>query len=524
MSQRIPKNHSLDINSFYNCAFYAIILLAITLGLIGLNKGLWNDEIATVIKISHQNLDDMFERLKKDVHPPLYYVLLYFWGKISKQEEFLRLFSLLFSVGTLLVVMKWIKQYSTLGSLIAGLYLATTPIILRYSQELKAYSLVIFATSLAFLFAFHIISNPDKYLGYIGLSLSLTAAVSSHLVGVMVIPAILFFIVIQTFLSNKNIKLLKLGLAIIVPVVTSIYLKFFWLNQVQEIKDTWWWMPTVNLHLISSTTKYLFGFSYLQLSINFIPWFAFIFSAMLATSFLFGEWKISFPFLATALFFWLEILIYSIIDSPIFYYRILLPGLIPFAAFIGLQIATIPKKKIKIASIVCLLLLTISYSVNWISNQAYKPIEQNRAVAQLVESEWQGNGLVIYHPTWIQEFVNYYLTNVPPEQQITAGQLEKISNFDFNSKELNISFIALTGNVKDYSNLLSNILGAIKSKKLTTLKINIFLIKGHDSYFSKKFDDSEKFILNSESKLGKPYFYQDFGQHVISKYTVSLNN
>ncbi|GEM_PF-2033955 len=536
MSEKTANNDYLNINKFYDYALYAILLLAIILGLFGLNKGLWCDEILSIIKILYPNISEMFERLRTDVHPPLYYVLFYFWGQISKQEEFLRLFSLVFSVATLLVVIRWIKQYSSLGSLLAGLYLATSPIMLRYSQELKGYSLILFATSLAFLFASHIISEPQKYLGYIGLSLSLTVAVSTHLVGIMLIIPILGFIAIQAFISQGKIDLLKfnllkkitfklkLAIAIIIPVITFIYLKFFWLNQVQKIQNTWWWMPPPDLYLISSTAKYLFGLSSLYLPINFIPWFALIFSATLATSLFFGKGRISFPFLVAAVIFWLEILIYSILESPIFYYRIILPGLIPFAAFIGLQIATIPNKKIKIVSIVCLIILSMSYSLNWITNQAYKPVEENRAVAKLVRSEWQSNDLVISYPGWYQEIVNYYLNNIPSEKQITVWQPENISNFNFNTKELEIFCVALTGNIEEYKILLSNILDRIKSQSLTSLKFNLLLIKSHNSYFSKEFDGSEKFLATSESKLGKSYFYQDFDLYAISKYMLDLKN
>jgi uncharacterized membrane protein len=527
MSQKTINYYSLSINNIYPYVTSAIFLLAIILGLLGLNKGLWGDEIATVLKISHKNIFEMFEQLRGDVHPPLYYVLLYFWGKISKQEEFLRLFSLILSIGNLGIVMLWLKQYSTLASLLAGLYLATTPIMLRYSQELKAYSLVVFATSLAFLCASYIMKKPEKYLAYIGLSLSLTVAVSAHLVGIMLMPIIVSFIGFQGFLLKKRLRLFKLFITIIIPTINFIYFNFFWLGKLQNIKDTWWWMPPLDLYLISSTAKYLFGLSSLYLPITFIPWIALIFSAILATSSFFGKWRSNFTFVAVTVIFWLEVIIYSIIESPIFYYRILLPSLVPFTAFLSLQIVTISNKKIKIVSIVCCIILSISYSVNWVTNQAYKPIEENRSVVQLVQSEWRPDNLVIIYPFYIQDSINYYFQNLPSNKQILALQPDKISNLSLKQKELNMFLIAMAGGVigvEDYKILLSNLLSLLKSEKINNLKLNLLFIKGHDAYFSKKYDSIERFIVTSESKLGKPYFSQDFGLYLISKYMVAINN
>lgn len=535
MSKKTGTAHFLSINNLYPYALFGILFLAVILDLTGLNKGLWNDEYFTIHKISHPNIVEMFRELRRDVHPPLYYILLYFWGKISKKEEFLRLFSVCLSLGTLTIVISWIKQYSPLASLLAGVYLATTPIMLRYSQELKAYPLLVFATSLAFLFASHIIAKPEKFLGYIGLCLSLFVVVCTHLVGIMLIPSIVCFIYIQAFLLKKKIQNLKLAVAIIIPSITFLYFKFFWLKQVREIQDTWWWMPNINLDLISSTAKYVFGLSSLYLPITIIPYFAFLVSGIFAISVFFGNWRISFPFLAAAIIFWLEVVVYSMIDSPIFYYRIILPGLVPFVAFVALQIATIPTHKIKIASIVCLIILSLSYTANWVTHQAYKPVEENREVARLVELDRKPNDLIIFYPGFIQGTVNYYFKNIPLEKQVLVSPTnnnlseiennlkKKISSVYREREVIDIFFVVMSWDVKGYNELLYNVLNVLKSKIIKKTRVHLFLIKGHDSYFSNKFESVDKFLVASESKLGKPYLYQDFGMYVSSKYIAVLD-
>lgn len=514
-------------NKIYSYALVGILILSLGLGLIGLNKGLWSDEYSTIRKISYQSICEILQELKDDVHPPLYYILLYFWGKLRENEEFLRLFSLFLNIGTLGVVISWLKSYSRLASLLAAFYLATTPIMLRYSQELKGYSLLVFATALAFYCASYVIGNANKNLGYFGLTLSLTIAVSTHLVGVMLIHSVGTFVAIQILLYRKNFNLIKVFIALVIPCLIFVYFNFFWLNKLQDIKNTWWWMPPVDSHLISSTGKYLFGLSSLYLPMALIPLLTFIFFALIAISLIFGNWKISFPFLIATVIFWLDIIVYSIIDSPIFYYRILLPSLIPLTGFLSLQIATIKARKIKIASIICLTILGLIYTGNWITNQAHKPIEENRQVAQMVESEWRHNDLILFYSGYNGGTISYYFNNIPDEAQIfiwnpldikeiEKGIHDQIITVNKGVKPLNIFLIDLFngGNSGDYNDLLS----IIESEIGAPLIVNFYLIKGHDSYFVKESKFSDRLLATLDSKLVKQLSYQDFSSYIVSKY------
>jgi hypothetical protein len=524
------RSRWLNIDKIYLYALAAILILALSIGLIGLNKGLWNDEYYTVRQISHASLLGMLQELNNDVHPPLYYILLYFWAKINSNECFLRLLSLLLNIGTLGVVISWLKPYSRVASLIAGFYLATTPIMLRYSQELRGYSLLVLATALAFFYASRVISNPEKKRGYFGLTFSLTIAVSTHLVGVMVIPSVVAFIAIQGLAYSKKIDLVKVILSTIIPCLTFIYFNFFWLNKLENIKNTWWWMPSIDFHLISSTTKYLFGLSSLYLPANLIPLLAFIFFSLIAISLIFGNYKTSFTFLVATIIYWLQVIAYSIIDSPIFYYRTLLPSLVPSIAFLSLQIATISAKKIKLASIIFLTILGLVYTGNWLTNQAYKPIEENRQVARSIESQWHRNDLVLFYPDFIGATIDYYFNNIPFQSQIpildsdsTEKIAEKINDkITISNQEIEPVNLFLVGlnmgvNLDGYNNLLSAIDSQIKQPGI----VNLFLIKGHDSYFfSNDSKSTENFLATLDSQFGKRISYQDFSSYIVSRYQV----
>ena len=519
------RSNWLSINKIYPYAVIGILVLAFSIRLIGLDKGIWLDEAFTIRMISQDNLSSMVEALRKDVHPPLYYVLLYFWSKISNGEEFLRLFSVWLGVGTVAVVMSWLKQYSCLASILAGIYFATAPIMLRFSQEIRGYSLLLFATALAFFFASRVIAKPEKLSGYIGLILSLTVAISTKLIGVMLLAPIFLFVVMMTALEQKENHWGKAILSFSIPFLAFIFFYFFYLTSLAKNTEDYW-IPHFSLYLFSSTWQYLLGLSSLFFSSYLNHILSFIFLAILAIALIFGKWQRNFPFFVVTIFFCLEIIIYSLIKTPIFWYRSLLPSLIPFVAFLALQIATIQAKKIKIASVVLLTILSIVFTANWVTIQAYRPVEYYKQVAQLVESEWQPNNLVLFYPGFISGTVKYYFDKIPPEAGIVVRNK---NNFETIKSELNkypvqstvnptpiflIARLDLTVKIEDFKNLLS----ALKSEFEKPINLKAFLIISHDYCFLREPTQPNNFLAALEAEFSQPISYQNKRAYLLSEY------
>ncbi|MDJ0747756.1 MAG: hypothetical protein QNJ32_31095 [Xenococcaceae cyanobacterium MO_167.B27] len=271
-----PSNW-LSSDKIYPYFLVGILVVAFSIRLIGLDKGIWLDEAFTIQMISKANLLKMLQDLRGDVHPPLYYVLLYFWSKITSSEESLRLFSVFFGLGTVAVVMSWLKQYSCLASILAGIYFSTAPVMLRFSQEIRGYSLLLFATALAFFFASRVIAKPEKLSGYIGLILSLTVAIFTKLIGVMLLAPIFLFLVIMTAIEEKKIHWNKVILTFSIPVLVFIFFYFFYLSNLSKNTENYWithFSPT----LFSLTWQYILGLyslffsNYLNHILSFI-WF-----------------------------------------------------------------------------------------------------------------------------------------------------------------------------------------------------------------------------------------------------------
>ncbi len=108
---------------------------------------LWYDEL-----ISYWFTRDL-NRIKAiflDAHPPLYYLILYFWRVLFGDSEFsLRFLSMFFGVLAIPLIYKLGKLlFNKRTGLISALILSVSPIHIWYSQEARAYSILVFLSML----------------------------------------------------------------------------------------------------------------------------------------------------------------------------------------------------------------------------------------------------------------------------------------------------------------------------------------------------------------------------------------
>jgi len=108
---------------------------------------LWCDEAFSVF-VAKSQWRELFRQVVIDrVHPPLFYMLLKLWiGVIGASLARLRLFSVLFSVLTLIPLWNCMKQVRLSMELRIALLLAIAcnPFLIFYSQEVRMYSLLCF--------------------------------------------------------------------------------------------------------------------------------------------------------------------------------------------------------------------------------------------------------------------------------------------------------------------------------------------------------------------------------------------
>jgi hypothetical protein len=104
---------------------------------------LWLDEALTA-NTARLPLGDMFEQLRHDGHPPLYYLLLHFWMKVFGESNVgVRSLSALFGVAGLALFWVAARRYGGRACAVAGVVLlASSPFAIRFSTETRMYSLV----------------------------------------------------------------------------------------------------------------------------------------------------------------------------------------------------------------------------------------------------------------------------------------------------------------------------------------------------------------------------------------------
>src|SRR3989338_2066633 len=127
---------------------WGILGLGIILRLISLNQSLWLDEAINVMAAKSFSLPGMVTQYAvADFHPPGWFAVLWFWGKLFGYSEIsVRLPSVIFGVVTIYITYLLGKKLvsKNLG-LLAALLIAINPLHIYYSQEARMYSMAVLA-------------------------------------------------------------------------------------------------------------------------------------------------------------------------------------------------------------------------------------------------------------------------------------------------------------------------------------------------------------------------------------------
>jgi Dolichyl-phosphate-mannose-protein mannosyltransferase len=126
-------------------------------------QSVWLDESATIVLVRH-SLGGMFSHLSSsESTPPLYYTLVWLWTKVFSTGVIgFRSFSAL--IGTLTIPVMYLagRQCSPRVGLWAALLTTVNPAMYYYSQETRAYVLLILFSAAALLFWLRVLETGER--------------------------------------------------------------------------------------------------------------------------------------------------------------------------------------------------------------------------------------------------------------------------------------------------------------------------------------------------------------------------
>lgn len=122
-----------------------LLVLALAAGMAGWRLGapsLNVDEVFS-LELARMGLADLFQSLRADSHPPLFYLLLKAWSRAGTSEAWLRLLPVLGHLGAVALLIHWARRAEGLPTaLFAGLLAGCSSWALYRSQEARQYGLL----------------------------------------------------------------------------------------------------------------------------------------------------------------------------------------------------------------------------------------------------------------------------------------------------------------------------------------------------------------------------------------------
>ncbi len=192
--------------------------------------------------LAGRSIPEIIRGTAADTMPPLYYFLLHFWLQVSRELWWLRLLSLLFSLGIVLVLYFLVKQLANRkAALWAAFFAAISPLQFYHAQDIRMYALLALLQLLYAWFFIRLWMNAGRrqVINWVGLILSGTAAMYTHNLAI-------FFLVVPdiVLLIKRNLRFLgKLMASQVIIGLAALPWLLLVPGQIAKIQRAFWTVP-----------------------------------------------------------------------------------------------------------------------------------------------------------------------------------------------------------------------------------------------------------------------------------------
>lgn len=196
--------------------FFVLIIISLYLRLINItSEQLWNDE-AISIYYANFSFENFWDVIIKDIHPPLYYIILRNWIFLFGDSVLsCRLLSVIFSILTqpvLYLLGKSIKD-EKFGIILCFFY-SISPFSIYYANEVRSYSLLLLIFTISLYLSIKCVKNPNDFKFYCYLGISGVFLIYIHYIGIIYYGILCFGLIIINFKKNKQFKYISISLLI----------------------------------------------------------------------------------------------------------------------------------------------------------------------------------------------------------------------------------------------------------------------------------------------------------------------
>ncbi len=399
-----------------------IIILGAILRLYGLTwQSIWLDE-ANGIRIAEKGFTEIVSELKSDVSPPLHYFMLHIWMKIFGNGELsTRAFASIFGI-LLIPAIYYIgsKLFSQRTGLISAFIVSTAQFHIRYSQEVRMYSMMALVGLLSMYFLYRAMSTDTKT-SWAGYTLCTVMVLYTHNYGIFITASGVMFIFIYSI--TRKIKHTKCLIALCVialsylPWIPILITKHYGSLAIAG------WIPYMSPEHIIETFKIYCGLNFnvfKPITNNLIIWAGLILFLcyFLAGIFSIRKYKNLFiPYIQNnaGLILLLCYLVVTLaipmlvsIKKPIYLsYRYSIAAWPAFVLLSGHGLAKL-KNQYSLMIVLISILFLSSVSLYW-HNYIWEKSHDDRSIAGFIESRASEGDLMVFLPTVIEVPIDYYL-------------------------------------------------------------------------------------------------------------------
>ena len=169
------------------------------------NKALDWDEAYSFQMITKYSLKEMIQVTALDVHPPLYYLLLWAFCQVFGTDFFvLKIFSVLFTVLTMLLGVVYVrKDWGWKTAAVFMLAVGLGPQFLYYSVNIRMYSMELFFVTWCALLAYRILTK-GKRIDWILFVVSALCGVYTHYFAAVPLAFIYGYLLVGLLITNRK--------------------------------------------------------------------------------------------------------------------------------------------------------------------------------------------------------------------------------------------------------------------------------------------------------------------------------